>query len=138
MRKFEEEREHWLDQGHGSCLLREPEAAAIVAESLRLFRSAKIFDRLLRRDAQPRARAVQATWGTLARGHFALVEIIHRKRAQSENESRGSAVDARKLRHNCPRRRTFARVPGVHCAKSQKSPSDTRRICSGATQWACH
>ncbi len=34
MRKFEEEREHWLDQGHGSCLLREPEAAAIVAESL--------------------------------------------------------------------------------------------------------
>ena len=34
MRKFEEEREHWLDQGHGSCLLREPQAAAIVAESL--------------------------------------------------------------------------------------------------------
>ena len=37
MRKFEEEREHWLDQGHGSCLLREPEAAAIVAESLDYF-----------------------------------------------------------------------------------------------------
>ena len=34
MRKFEEEREHWLDQGHGSCLLRGPQAAAIVAESL--------------------------------------------------------------------------------------------------------
>jgi carbamoylphosphate synthase large subunit/REP element-mobilizing transposase RayT len=37
MRKFEEEREHWLDQGHGSCLLREPQAAAIVAESLEHF-----------------------------------------------------------------------------------------------------
>ncbi len=34
MQKFEEEREHWLDQAHGSCLLRKPEAAAIVAESL--------------------------------------------------------------------------------------------------------
>ena len=34
-------------------------------------------------------------------GYFALVEIIYRKRAQSENESGGSAVDARKLRHNC-------------------------------------
>src|SRR5436189_1679885 len=37
MRRFEEEREHWLDQGHGSCLLREPRAAAIVAESLKHF-----------------------------------------------------------------------------------------------------
>src|SRR5215211_6550199 len=37
MRKFEEEREHWLDQGHGSCLLREPQAAAILAESLDYF-----------------------------------------------------------------------------------------------------
>ena len=37
MRRFEEEREHWLDQGHGSCLLREPRAAAIVAESLNHF-----------------------------------------------------------------------------------------------------
>ncbi|PYI95151.1 MAG: hypothetical protein DMF00_16455, partial [Verrucomicrobia bacterium] len=34
MRRFEEEREQWLDQGHGSCLLREPQAAVIVAESL--------------------------------------------------------------------------------------------------------
>jgi len=34
MRKFEEEREHWLDQEHGSCLLRKPEAAAVVAEAL--------------------------------------------------------------------------------------------------------
>ncbi|HMF81599.1 MAG TPA: carbamoyl-phosphate synthase large subunit, partial [Candidatus Acidoferrum sp.] len=37
MRRFEEEREHWLDQGHGSCLLREPRAAAIVAASLNHF-----------------------------------------------------------------------------------------------------
>src|SRR6266436_7143859 len=95
------------------------------------FRSAKIFDRFLRRDAQPRARAVQATWGTLARGHFALVEIIHLKRAQSENESRGSTVDARKLRYNCPRRRTFARVPGVHRAKSPKSTAAQRRFHFG-------
>jgi len=37
MRKFEEEREEWLDRGHGSCLLRQPKAAEIVAESLRHF-----------------------------------------------------------------------------------------------------
>jgi carbamoylphosphate synthase large subunit/REP element-mobilizing transposase RayT len=37
MRKFEEEREEWLDQGHGSCLLRQPRAAEIVAASLRDF-----------------------------------------------------------------------------------------------------
>ncbi len=37
MRRFEEEREYWLDQGHGSCLLRDPRAAAIVAESLNHF-----------------------------------------------------------------------------------------------------
>jgi carbamoylphosphate synthase large subunit/REP element-mobilizing transposase RayT len=37
MRRFEEDREHWLDQGHGSCLLREARAAAIVAEALNHF-----------------------------------------------------------------------------------------------------
>jgi carbamoylphosphate synthase large subunit/REP element-mobilizing transposase RayT len=37
MRRFEEEREQWLDQGHGSCLLRDPKAAQILAESLRRF-----------------------------------------------------------------------------------------------------
>jgi REP element-mobilizing transposase RayT len=37
MRRFEEEREQWLDQGHGSCLLRNPKAAQILAESLRHF-----------------------------------------------------------------------------------------------------
>jgi carbamoylphosphate synthase large subunit/REP element-mobilizing transposase RayT len=37
MRRFEEEREHWLDQGHGSCLLGEPSAAAVVAEALNHF-----------------------------------------------------------------------------------------------------
>jgi carbamoylphosphate synthase large subunit/REP element-mobilizing transposase RayT len=34
MRKFDEEREEWLDRGHGSCLLREPKAAKVVAEAL--------------------------------------------------------------------------------------------------------
>jgi carbamoylphosphate synthase large subunit/REP element-mobilizing transposase RayT len=37
MRRFDEEREHWLDQGHGSCLLRESAASAIVTESLNHF-----------------------------------------------------------------------------------------------------
>ncbi len=35
--RFEETRERWLDQGHGSCLLRNSEAAAIVANALRAF-----------------------------------------------------------------------------------------------------
>src|SRR5207247_361080 len=34
MRRFEEEREQWLDQGHGSCLLRESGVQAIVRENL--------------------------------------------------------------------------------------------------------
>jgi len=36
-RRFEEEREQWLDQGQGSCLLRQPKAAQIVSEALRHF-----------------------------------------------------------------------------------------------------
>ena len=38
-RRFLQVREDWLDQGHGSCLLRESKAAAIVAEALRHFDS---------------------------------------------------------------------------------------------------
>ena len=38
-RRFLQVREDWLDQGHGSCLLREPKAAAVVAEALRHFDS---------------------------------------------------------------------------------------------------
>ena len=37
LRRFLQVREDWLDQGHGSCLLREPKAAAVVAEALRHF-----------------------------------------------------------------------------------------------------
>ncbi len=37
MRRFEQEREQWLDQGHGSCLLRDPNAQAIVRENLDYF-----------------------------------------------------------------------------------------------------
>ena len=33
-RRFVEPREEWLDRGHGSCLLRDPRAARVVAESL--------------------------------------------------------------------------------------------------------
>jgi carbamoylphosphate synthase large subunit/REP element-mobilizing transposase RayT len=36
-RRFEEEREQWLDRGHGSCLLRQPKAAQIVSKALRHF-----------------------------------------------------------------------------------------------------
>ena len=38
-RRFLQPREEWLDQGHGSCLLRDPNAAAIVARALRFFDS---------------------------------------------------------------------------------------------------
>ena len=38
-RRFLQVREDWLDQGHGSCLLREAKAAAVVAEALRHFDS---------------------------------------------------------------------------------------------------
>jgi predicted solute-binding protein/REP element-mobilizing transposase RayT len=38
-RRFLQVREDWLDQGNGSCLLREPKAAMIVAEALRHFDS---------------------------------------------------------------------------------------------------
>jgi carbamoylphosphate synthase large subunit/REP element-mobilizing transposase RayT len=37
IRRFEEEREQWLDQGHGSCLLRQPSASRIVSETLQHF-----------------------------------------------------------------------------------------------------
>ncbi len=33
-RRFVEPREEWLDRGHGSCLLRDPRAAQVVADSL--------------------------------------------------------------------------------------------------------
>jgi carbamoylphosphate synthase large subunit/REP element-mobilizing transposase RayT len=36
-RRFLQTREDWLDEGHGSCLLREPNFARIVAEALRYF-----------------------------------------------------------------------------------------------------
>ena len=36
-RRFVEEREDWLDQGHGSCLLRDPRTAKIVADALTHF-----------------------------------------------------------------------------------------------------
>ncbi|MDQ6939462.1 MAG: carbamoyl-phosphate synthase large subunit, partial [Verrucomicrobiota bacterium] len=39
IRLCEDSREEWLDQGHGSCLLRDPKIAAIVAEALRHFDS---------------------------------------------------------------------------------------------------
>jgi carbamoylphosphate synthase large subunit/REP element-mobilizing transposase RayT len=37
IRRFEEEREQWLDQRDGSCLLRQPSASRIVSETLRHF-----------------------------------------------------------------------------------------------------
>ncbi len=34
--------EHWLDAGHGSCLLRQPKCAEIVAETLRHFEGERV------------------------------------------------------------------------------------------------
>jgi predicted solute-binding protein/REP element-mobilizing transposase RayT len=42
-RRFLQVREDWLDQGHGSCLLREPKNAMIVAEALRHFDSQRYY-----------------------------------------------------------------------------------------------
>jgi len=35
--RFQDGRERWLDQGHGACLLKQPERATVVAEALRHF-----------------------------------------------------------------------------------------------------
>jgi carbamoylphosphate synthase large subunit/REP element-mobilizing transposase RayT len=37
MRRFEEEREQWLDQGHGACLLSDPRARQIIANAINHF-----------------------------------------------------------------------------------------------------
>ena len=37
MRRFDEEREQWLDQGHGSCLLRDKRVQKIIVENLNRF-----------------------------------------------------------------------------------------------------
>jgi len=42
-RRFLQVREDWLDQGHGSCLLREPKTAMIVAKALRHFDSQRYY-----------------------------------------------------------------------------------------------
>ena len=36
-KRFLQPREHWLDQGHGSCLLRDSRVAEVVAQALRFF-----------------------------------------------------------------------------------------------------
>ena len=36
-KRFQEDREHWLDQGHGECLLKKSDVAAIVVNALRHF-----------------------------------------------------------------------------------------------------
>jgi carbamoylphosphate synthase large subunit/REP element-mobilizing transposase RayT len=36
-RRFQDEREHWLDQGHGKCVLRKSDVAATVVNALRYF-----------------------------------------------------------------------------------------------------
>ncbi len=36
-RRFTETREDWLDRGHGSCILRQPQIAQLIAEALRHF-----------------------------------------------------------------------------------------------------
>ena len=36
-KRFQQERERWLDRGHGECLLKKPDVSAIVVDSLRHF-----------------------------------------------------------------------------------------------------
>ncbi len=36
-RRFQDDRERWLDEGHGECLLKNPEVSAVVADALRHF-----------------------------------------------------------------------------------------------------
>jgi carbamoylphosphate synthase large subunit/REP element-mobilizing transposase RayT len=42
-RRFLQPREEWLDQGHGSCALRNPEASQIVANALRYFNESRYY-----------------------------------------------------------------------------------------------
>ncbi len=80
IRLCEESREEWLDQGHGSCLLREPGAARIVANALRHFDS----ERYLLDSFVVMPNHVHAIAKPL--GASALSDILHSWKSYSANE----------------------------------------------------
>jgi carbamoylphosphate synthase large subunit/REP element-mobilizing transposase RayT len=70
-KRFQDDREHWLDQGHGECLLKKSDVAEIVVEALRHFdRDRYVLDALV---VMPNHVHVLVR---LARGQ-ALADILH-------------------------------------------------------------
>src|SRR6266446_4944073 len=79
-RRFVEQREDWLDRGHGSCLLRDSETAQIVADALRFFDGERYYlDAFVIMPNHVHA-LVQPT------GDNSLSEILHSWKSFTENE----------------------------------------------------
>ena len=128
MRRFEEEREHWLDKGHGACLLRERRAAAIVADSLNHFDQQKyVLDAYV---VMP--NHVHVLFKPL--GENSLADILHSWKsftAQAVNREIGRAGGLwmhESFDTNCSRCRASTRVSRLHSAKSWKSATLPRRF----------
>ena len=124
MRRFEEEREHWLDQGHGSCLLREPQAAAIVADVAAVISIGKryVIDCFV---VMP--NHVHVLFKPL--GEHSLVDILHSWKSFTANVlnrkmNREGALWMHESFDTIVRDAEHLRVcRRLHCAKSQKSTS---------------
>jgi carbamoylphosphate synthase large subunit/REP element-mobilizing transposase RayT len=79
-RRFVEQREDWLDRGHGSCLLRDSGTAQIVADALRFFDGKRYYlDAFVIMPNHVHA-LVQPT------GDNSLSEILHSWKSFTENE----------------------------------------------------
>ncbi len=76
-RRFVEEREDWLDRGHGSCVLRDLRTAEIVADALRFFDRRTLSPRRIRGHAQPRSRVGSADGQQFAQRYSPFVEILY-------------------------------------------------------------
>ena len=78
--RFEEQRERWLDQGHGSCLLGQPQAASIIADSLKHFDHERyILDRYV---VMPNHIHVLIK----PLGHNSMTDILHSWKSFTANE----------------------------------------------------
>ena len=138
MRKFEEEREHWLDQGHGSCLLREPQAAAIVAESLDHFdRQRYLIDSYV---VMP--NHVHVLFKPL--GEHSLVDILHSWKSFTANVlnrkmNREGALWMHESFDTIVRDAEHLRVCRDYIAQNpRKAQLTQRRFHFGSARWACH
>ena len=138
MRKFEEEREHWLDQGHGSCLLREPQAAAIVAESLQHFDQQRyVIDCYV---VMP--NHVHVLFKPL--GEHSLVDILHSWKSFTANVlnrkmNREGALWMHESFDTIVRDAEHLRVCREYIAQNPRKAQLTQRSFHfGSARWACH